>query len=59
MWGSKLLGFNVWTEIVLIFVCGPKMTWLLCAGRKLLGFGVSVEIDKVFVWLVQIGLISV
>ena len=35
------------------------MTCYLCVGRKSLVFTISMTIDVVFVWLVQIGLISV
>ena len=51
--------------------CDDQFTWFLCgrwwstltrfldAGRKSLGFNVSVGIDLVFVWVVDIYLISV
>ena len=40
----------VWVvEIDLVFVCGPKMTW----------FCVGIENDLVFVWLVEVDLMSV
>ena len=34
------------------------MTWLLYAGLKSLRFSVSTELDFVFVWVVEIDLIS-
>ena len=43
------------------FLCGwwwSNLTRVLDAGRKSLGFRVSIEIDKVFVWVVEIDLIS-
>ena len=37
------------------------MTWFLYAGRKSIGSinSVSIEVDLVFVWVVEIGVISV
>ena len=35
------------------------MTWFLYAGRESLGLCVSIKIDLVFVWVVEIDLISV
>ena len=41
-------------------MCGwSKLTWFLYAGRKSLGFSLRIEIDLVFVWVVEIDLISV
>ena len=52
------------------FKSDDRLTWFLCrswwskltrfldGGRKSLGFSVSIEIDLVFVWVVDIDLIS-
>ena len=44
---------------VTLFLCkGSKLTCFMYADRKSLDSSVSIEIDFVFVWVVEIGLIS-
>ena len=50
--------FLVWGSISLVFVRVVEISLVLYAGRKSLGFSVSIEPDFVFVWVVEIGLIS-
>ena len=48
-------------EYLNYLLCGwwlSKLTWFWYAGRKSFGFSVSIEIDLVFVWGVDIDLIS-
>ena len=44
---------------VTLFLCkGSKLTCFMYADRKSLDSSVSIEIDFVFVWVVEIDLIS-
>ena len=59
--GSKMT-FFVWGSIYLYFAFlrgWSKLAWFLYAGQKPLGFSASIEIAMVFVWVVEIGSISV
>ena len=50
MWGRVEHDLVVFAgfELDFDFVCGPKMTWFLCAHRNGLVFCVEIEIELVF-----------
>lgn len=53
------LDSSVGSILTLLWCKGSKCSWFLCANRTYLGFSAVIEIGMMFVWVVEVDLISV